>query len=761
MRYSVKFNGIELNQYIDVLQGFTPRVGVDWSPDLLTSGGINRGAEFSYTSYKQKTIKMPFTIFENLQENYDALEDVLNVDEPKALIFEDIPDRVFYAVPSGNLDFDEDGCLGEGTITWIIPDGVAHSLIEKTSANNGESTITLTNSGTETTPINVKAKMLSDNGYLGLVLDDRFYQIGNPGEVDEVTKEKSVKLFDDHFTQDRGWILNSGVTPVVTPERLMVGMVGYTVESTPTGEGFVKATDYGTGDSWHGPALTKIIPADENGEYPTNWRCEYRFDFNTDPGGPTAGKQIGHSSVTFSDENDDIICSVVFEDNNPVMERSDMAVYIENKRVLLGRVLGDTGWSVGKNEIPDRKRATKYDSITDTQLARVGMIMNSFEAECDFEIVLDGSKVVKQVVNIYKTLGEDKTQQRFIDEINLTALRRNESIEDLCTCVRCYGKEVDGKTTTIADIVYDDGRYYSPKGHVRIYDREARNKWSRFRAYNYEGQSEFLGYINGTFKYDTDNAQELFNRGLENLKSRNEKRVAYEASLYDLQADIGDTVQIASTRSGEAIYLSARVLSVTNHYTVNGEDTGVLANYTLLESNPARSISDLLEELKKQIVGVIGSAVAYQLGTSGTEPPTGEWQTTPIEPAAGEYLWTRTITSYSDGSGSESYSVSKNGSDAILLQIDSSNGNIFKNNLISTTLTVTIIVGENRIDSSEKMRRTFGEGAEIHWECRRFGEKEFAAIPYDDPRIGDDGFILTLNPRDIDTKAVFRCNLLF
>lgn len=433
----------------------------------------------------------------------------------------------------------------------------------------------------------------------------------------------------------------------------------------------------------------------------------------------------------------------------------------ESIETTLGRVLGDTGWSVGRNEIPDRKRATKYEGITDTQLARVGMIMNSFEAECDFEIVLDGSKVVKQVVNIYKTLGEDKTQQRFIDEINLTALRRNESIEDLCTCVRCYGKEVDGKTTTIADIVYDDGRYYSPKGHVRIYDREARNKWSRFRAYNYEGQSEFLGYINGTFKYDTDNAQELFNRGLENLKSRNEKRVAYEASLYDLQADIGDTVQIASTRSGEAIYLSARVQSVTNHYTVNGEDTGVLANYTLLESNPARSTSDLLEELKKQIVSVIGSAVAYQLGTSGTEPPTGEWQTAPIEPAAGEYLWTRTITSYSDGSESESYSVSKNGSDAILLQIDSSNGNIFKNNLISTTLTVTIMVGENRIDSSEKMRRMFGEGAEIHWECRRFGEKEFAAIPYDDSRISDDGFILTLNPRDIDTKAVFRCNLLF
>ena len=335
----------------------------------------------------------------------------------------------------------------------------------------------------------------------------------------------------------------------------------------------------------------------------------------------------------------------------------------ETIEATLERVLGDTGWTVGRNEIPDRKRATKYDSITDTQLARVGMIMNSFEAECDFEIVLDGSKVVKQVVNIYKTLGEDKTQQRFIDEINLTSLRRNESIEDLCTCVRCYGKEVDGKTTTIADIVYDDGRYYSPKGHVRIYDREARNKWSRFRAYNFEGQGEFLGYINGTFKYDTDSAQELFNRGLEELKSRNEKKVAYEASLYKLQADIGDAVQVASTRSGEPIYLSARVQSVTNHYTVNGEDTGVLANYTLLESNPSQSTSDLLEELKKQIVSVSGSTISYQIGISGTEPPTGDWQTTPIDPGSGMYLWTRTVTLYSDGSSTTAYSVSKNGVD--------------------------------------------------------------------------------------------------
>lgn len=329
------------------------------------------------------------------------------------------------------------------------------------------------------------------------------------------------------------------------------------------------------------------------------------------------------------------------------------------------RVLGDTGWTIGINEIADRKRATKYTSLTDSQLARIGMIMNTFEAECDFEIIMEGSKVVKQVVNIYQSLGQDFTNQRFVDEQNLVSLSRNESIEDLCTCMRCFGKENEEthQRLTIADVVYDDGRYYSPKGHTKIYDREAHDKWSRFRAYGYEGQTEFLGYINGTFEYDTDNAQELFNRGLSELKTKNEKKVAYEAELYDLQADIGDTIQIADHSFTEPTYISARIQSVKNHYTVKGEDTGVLANYKLLVSNPTKDVSKLLEELKNQVVSVEKSTVSYQKGESGTEVPTGEWSAYPVPVEAGKYLWTRTIITYTDRSSTTSYSVSKNGVD--------------------------------------------------------------------------------------------------
>ena len=336
-------------------------------------------------------------------------------------------------------------------------------------------------------------------------------------------------------------------------------------------------------------------------------------------------------------------------------------VSAEPVETTMNRCLHDTGWSIGVNEIADRKRATKYKSRTDSHLARIGMIMNAFDAECEFVIEMNGAKVTKQVVNIYKSLGEDKVQQVFIDDIDLIALSRSGSIEDLCTCMICYGKEENGVRTTIESIEYDDGRYYSPKGHIRIYDREAHQKWSRYRAYDYTGQGEFDGYVNGAFEYETDSPQELFNRGLSELKQRNDKKVSYEAELYDLQADIGDTIRIADNRYQEKLYLSARVQEVQNHYTVNGEDTGKLANYLLMESKRTQDVEDMLKELQGKVVSIDHAEISYQIGESGTEPPDGEWSSEPVDAEAGKYLWARTITYYTNSSRNTAYSIAKSG----------------------------------------------------------------------------------------------------
>lgn len=101
--------------------------------------------------------------------------------------------------------------------------------------------------------------------------------------------------------------------------------------------------------------------------------------------------------------------------------------------------------------------------------------------------------------------------------------------------------------------------------------------------------------------------------------------------------------------------------------------------------------------------GVKSTAVTYQVGTSATTAPTGTWSSTIVSTtAAGQYLWTRTIITYTDNTTSTSYSVAAHGAtgatgaagaDAVVVTITSSNGVVFKNSSGSTVLTAHVYVG--------------------------------------------------------------------
>lgn len=65
-------------------------------------------------------------------------------------------------------------------------------------------------------------------------------------------------------------------------------------------------------------------------------------------------------------------------------------------------------------------------------------------------------------------------------------------------------------------------------------------------------------------------------------------------------------------------------------------------------------------------VTISNKSITYQLSASGTVVPTGTWQTSPQTIPEGQYQWTKTSVTYSDGNKTESYSISyrgKNGSD--------------------------------------------------------------------------------------------------
>lgn len=76
------------------------------------------------------------------------------------------------------------------------------------------------------------------------------------------------------------------------------------------------------------------------------------------------------------------------------------------------------------------------------------------------------------------------------------------------------------------------------------------------------------------------------------------------------------------------------------------------------------TISDIIDGIDGN--GITSTVVTYQAGTSGTNHPNGTWSTTIPYVSPGQYLWSRTVITYTEGNPSTTYSVSfipKNGTD--------------------------------------------------------------------------------------------------
>lgn len=95
-----------------------------------------------------------------------------------------------------------------------------------------------------------------------------------------------------------------------------------------------------------------------------------------------------------------------------------------------------------------------------------------------------------------------------------------------------------------------------------------------------------------------------------------------------------------------------------------------------------------------------------------------------------------------------------------LLRIESSRGTVFKNNAVSTVLSVVIYHGKDRITDIDKLHETYGSFAYIQWKWQRLDEESYGIISSADSRMGNDGFSFTLSPEDVDTKVTFMCELI-
>lgn len=325
MSLSVKYNDVELNQYIHVLKGFTPRIGADWQPQVLENSGKTKGSGFQYTTYKSKSIEMPFSIEGGIETSYDMLEKILNVESPKPLVFGCTPEKMYYAIPSGTLNMEEVLYYGEGTITWIIPDGVAHSAAEKsfTAAENADGILeaTIVNNGTEEVPVSYNITHNHENGFLGIVSEYGAIQLGKIDEVDAVPAQKSEVLFRCDSADEFLSVFTVGEG--IFDKNQNYGRDGTFGSVSLNGRQWLALNSVGTGSSWHGAIAKKDLPADSSGVTGAkNFTCQYTMWFETGKVpqtgaievviGDSAGKQLASMHIVKSSTNSNI-CSAVFQ----------------------------------------------------------------------------------------------------------------------------------------------------------------------------------------------------------------------------------------------------------------------------------------------------------------------------------------------------------------------------------------------------------------------------------------------------------------
>ncbi len=144
-------------------------------------------------------------------------------------------------------------------------------------------------------------------------------------------------------------------------------------------------------------------------------------------------------------------------------------------------------------------------------------------------------------------------------------------------------------------------------------------------------------------------------------------------------------------------------------------------------------------------VTITNQSTTYAKSTSGTTAPTSGWGTSIPATSAGEYLWTKTVVTYSDGKSTTSHSVSRNGTngnDALSMVIHSSGGSIFKNTTIATTLSAHVYKGGVEVTGSALTAL-----GTIKW----YKDNGTTAVAT--------GSSLTVNPGDVSNNANYTAKL--
>ena len=252
---------------------------------------------------------------------------------------------------------------------------------------------------------------------------------------------------------------------------------------------------------------------------------------------------------------------------------------------------------IGINEVSDKRISNEWTGEA-TVLSRLFSVANVFDAEIEFQTVLNDDYSLEEIVmNVYREHSDNNTGVgEFRGDIklrygkNVTGIRKESSIENLYTGIRPTGK--DG--LTIQGIEKEE---LDENGVVEFYtqgpDIRAPQARDRFPS-NLINKED--GYIFMPKSYDTDNKDKLYSMALSDLRTASEPVVTYDVTGY-FDTAIGDTVEIEDEEYVPTLYLSARVSEQVRSFTNPQANKTVFTNFKELQSEISEDLLQKVEDL--------------------------------------------------------------------------------------------------------------------------------------------------------------------
>ena len=256
---------------------------------------------------------------------------------------------------------------------------------------------------------------------------------------------------------------------------------------------------------------------------------------------------------------------------------------------------------LGVNEVADKRIKLEWTG-TDTILARLFSIANSFDAELEFTVELNQDYSLKrQVLNVYKkgNLGSNRAVSPVRVGRGLKVINYSDNLKELRTAVRATGKDgltLDGLNKKVYD---DDGNllYYSNANTV--YAPQSRDKYP---SVGKKSNDNWIIKELGETEYSTKD--DLWGYMLGELK-----KICVPEITYDIEGavdgDVGDTrTLIDDVHYDPPLYVQARISELTEDLI-----TGKVTKSTL--TNFERKYSQVASELIKQVEQLANDAAPY------------------------------------------------------------------------------------------------------------------------------------------------------